>query len=451
MNQYNKSRLLSIHSAFRDSPTYIFFREDVLIKKLLFSFQNRVLLSQHERQVNVLRKDLLGENGKKYGTVMPASIPGTDTYFAQKFLELCVFLSELGKPDLFITISANDYDSDLLKFLDGRKPEDSPVFCDMFFYERLQELLLLMKQVFGVADYWYRIEYQNRGSPHVHMLAWTNPKVTIDSVDSLIFASIPQGTDPTSKKIAEMVRRYQVHRCTQKCRSEGNRCKYGFPFMLQSSTTLSPNEKYVLYQRPNSGDEWIVPYNPSLLLAAASNINVQMPTDSGARFYIAKYAAKAEPSQNVILNPIEKHFHLRRVSVNNATDILLGKHCTHGTREVIYLNIEPREKMRRLLKKKSQLMIDEEQGVPEEEIFQDNFRDKYIDRPVELEAITIQEYLQKYEVFSPGSKIPAKRFFPFPFPFPFPFTNGAERGNETEQVIRRESISLKKKKNPCFL
>jgi len=409
MNQYNKIRLLSIHPAFRNSPMYIFFREDVLIKKLLFSYQNRVLLSQAERQMTVTRGDLLGPNGSKYGNVMPASIHGTDEYFASKFLDLCAFMAELGKPDLFVTLSSNDFDDNLVHFLAGKDPRGCPVECDLFFFEKLGEALKLMKDIFHVKDYWYRIEYQNRGSPHAHILIWTDPKISLEEVDHFVFATIPHEKDPLSLKIAELVRKYQLHNCTQKCLKDG-KCKYGFPFSTRSSTSLSQDGKFVLYRRIEKEDERVVPYHPSLLLLLNSHINVQMTTTSGAGVYVSKYAAKAEPTQTIqTQGKIENFFRLRRLSINNAIDNLLGKHATHGTREVLFLSTQPRTKMRRLLKSKEQLLIDEETGASEDDIFHETFRDKYMARPNELEEMKIVEYLKVYQIFPPGAQVPKKR------------------------------------------
>jgi len=413
--QYHKVRLLSIDPAFRGNPMYIFFLEDRMIKRLLFSFSTSVRLSQADREKIVTRTELLGPDGEKFGSVMPASIHGTDAYFAQKFLELCTIISQLGKPDIFFTMSANDHDEDLVRFLNGKAPRDCPVECGMFFCERLTEILILLKNALGVRDYWYRLEYQNRGSPHVHLLAWTDNPLEFEDIDKFIFSTIPTGMDPISKKIAEMVRKYQMHHCSSKCqKSNPNRCAYGFPFDLCEKTHLTADGKFVHYKRLREEDRWVVPYNPVLLIAAASNINIQWPTSSGTSVYVAKYAAKAEPTQDLIIaNSLEKHFRTRKMSVNEACLNLLGKHATHSTREVIYLNTDTREKMRRRLKSKWKLESDQARGIAKDDIFEDCFRDKYIDRPPELEELLIKTYLEEYEVFSSESAMPKKRFFFF--------------------------------------
>ena len=50
---------------------------------------------------------------------------------------------------------------------------DNPAIADWFFYERFQQFLkCFYLDILGTKDYWLRFEWQHRGSPHVHGLAW---------------------------------------------------------------------------------------------------------------------------------------------------------------------------------------------------------------------------------------------------------------------------------------
>ena len=50
---------------------------------------------------------------------------------------------------------------------------DNPAVADWFFYERFQQFLkCFYLNILGAKDYWLRFEWQHRGSPHVHGLAW---------------------------------------------------------------------------------------------------------------------------------------------------------------------------------------------------------------------------------------------------------------------------------------
>ncbi|GFS42486.1 ATP-dependent DNA helicase [Trichonephila inaurata madagascariensis] len=49
-------------------------------------------------------------------------------------------------------------------------------------------------EVFGgkVEDYWWQIEFQNRGSPHLHMVVWINDHPLLDTPEGLQSANDPE-------------------------------------------------------------------------------------------------------------------------------------------------------------------------------------------------------------------------------------------------------------------
>lgn len=70
----------------------------------------------------------------------------------------------------------------------------------------------------NITNYWYRVECQNRGSLHIHMIVWLSD-VDIENSD-LITAELPSlPLDKTSenyktiKSIHEYVLKYQIHHC----------------------------------------------------------------------------------------------------------------------------------------------------------------------------------------------------------------------------------------------
>lgn len=84
---------------------------------------------------------------------------------------------------IFFTHSAADSQwPDLAKLLCPDNPTNrqrretvvaNPALADWYFY---QQVHLYMKHYYvdtlGACDYWLRFEWQHRGSPHVHVLAW---------------------------------------------------------------------------------------------------------------------------------------------------------------------------------------------------------------------------------------------------------------------------------------
>lgn len=103
---YVKHRLFAIDARFRNCNEFMFFWYDRLIKERLSYYNNR------QRTVNVT--ELLGSlqvkdvTENKYGSVVPSSIPGSKTYWRARCFDLLAMVRDLGKPDLFITLTQND-------------------------------------------------------------------------------------------------------------------------------------------------------------------------------------------------------------------------------------------------------------------------------------------------------------------------------------------------------
>ncbi len=55
--------------------------------------------------------------------------------------------------------------------------------ADWFFYERISKFMkTFYVDVLGATDYWFRFEWQHRGSPHVHGVAWLHNAPDIEKL-----------------------------------------------------------------------------------------------------------------------------------------------------------------------------------------------------------------------------------------------------------------------------
>jgi len=116
------------------------------------------------------------------------NIRGTVAYWAEILHNLLATVKSLGPPTLFLTLSADDcHWPELNKLLRGMSYNESikststaefmrkdPLLSSLHFERRwkafLKYVLLGKGKPLGViADYFARIEYQNRGSPHLHI------------------------------------------------------------------------------------------------------------------------------------------------------------------------------------------------------------------------------------------------------------------------------------------
>ena len=116
-------------------------------------------------------------------------------YWQKRCNELKNMVRQIGNPTIFFTLSAADYYwPDLFNLLCPNKKyeelsekekrqlmHDNPIVTAYFFQQRVKLFIKhVLVPLFGVIDYWYRFEWQNRGSPHVHGVLWLQNEPTFD-------------------------------------------------------------------------------------------------------------------------------------------------------------------------------------------------------------------------------------------------------------------------------
>ncbi|XP_028428571.1 uncharacterized protein LOC114552071 isoform X2 [Perca flavescens] len=129
----------------------------------------------------------------------------------------------------------------------------NPVTTMRMFDKRVEalfrDLILSPAQPIGkVVDYFYRLEFQNRGSPHIHCLIWVEgaPVFEVDSdqkvcdfVSRYITAELPDPiTQPELyKKVTEVQMHSKNHSKTCVKYSDSN-CRFGFPKQPAQATMI---------------------------------------------------------------------------------------------------------------------------------------------------------------------------------------------------------------------
>ena len=179
-------------------------------------------------------------------------------------------IRQLGLSTLFISLSANDlYWSELIvslgKLVDkkdysrdiqnntlswetrSRLVQTDPVTCVRHFDNRVSQFINTILRnpdcpLGALKDYFYRVEFQQRGSPHIHMLAWIanapqfndcNDDEVIDYIDKVASCS----SDVTDEEGIYL--ECQKHRHTRTCRKGGKAiCRFGIPFPPMRSTRI---------------------------------------------------------------------------------------------------------------------------------------------------------------------------------------------------------------------
>jgi hypothetical protein len=183
----------------------------------------------------------------------------------------------------------------------------------------------------GVGDYWFRVEYQHRGSPHVHGLIWlpnapdiSNPQITdkeiTDFVDKYIStvnpgvgpgevwaANYSQHRHPSEvafKDVLDHIKDRAVlvnflvrhSKCiTGRCLKDG-KCRFHFPKKLVPKTHVvhSADGKEINVETERN-EPYVTSYCPALLPLWRANLDFQFIDRKGKLVtYLVKYTTKSE-------------------------------------------------------------------------------------------------------------------------------------------------------------
>ena len=189
------------------------------------------------------------------------ALRGSPPYFEKAKKDIFAMIRQLGPATLFCSFSSaethwihllrilgklvdhKDYtDNELENFNWEEKCrliQSDPVTCarhfDYQFNQFLKILLLSNAEPLGkISDWFYRVEYQQRGSPHIHMLIWLEnaPQFGEDSdekvtcyIDKIITCQKPIN----NPELLNLINR-QVHRHSHTCRKNTNsQCRFNYP------------------------------------------------------------------------------------------------------------------------------------------------------------------------------------------------------------------------------
>ena len=205
-------------------------------------------------------------------------------YLETRKKDIFAMIRQLSLPTWFMSLSAADTRwTDLLKMLaklnDGieysekelehltwqektKLVQKDPVTCSRYFDHRVQEFINTVlksscEPIGKLIDYFYRVEFQQRGSPHIHMLVWIENAPTLETnsegeIVQFVDKYLTCNTD--NEKTANLVG-LQSHKHSKTCRKKGKPiCRFGFPLPpLPRTMLLYPLEEDVdKYKKKNT-------------------------------------------------------------------------------------------------------------------------------------------------------------------------------------------------------
>ena len=186
-------------SRFANHPRFRFFALNTEMRWRALQ-TGRVYVKQHpgdaQLSLDELR-DMVGRQGEAFSNRVlhyASSLRGTKQYWYQQRSRLLSMVDTLGLPTIFFTHSAADLQwPELARLICPEHPNsrssrakaviENPAKSDWFFYYRVMEFIkAFYVGVLGATDYWMRFEWQHRGSPHVHGLAWLPQAPDVESL-----------------------------------------------------------------------------------------------------------------------------------------------------------------------------------------------------------------------------------------------------------------------------
>nr|XP_021333346.1 uncharacterized protein LOC101884770 [Danio rerio] len=269
-SRYFNSRLFSIDNRCARDTNYIFFAQFVTEMHMATSSMSIQLrkakpMTRDGRRINCSllqdKRELEKLVLNKEATRFMQPLRGTPAYWEKTLRDLFAMLRQLGTPTFFCTFSAAEMrwpevitaiktqQRETVNFADldwSEKCEilkSNPVTAMRMFEKRVEALMrdLIMspaQPVGEVIDFFYRVEFQLRGSPHIHCLFWVKDapefehdqdQVVCDFIDKYISCKLPDVIkDPELHRIVSEVQMHSRNH-SKSCRKNNKHCRFGFP------------------------------------------------------------------------------------------------------------------------------------------------------------------------------------------------------------------------------
>ena len=208
---YVKSRLLSVNPKFRKDPYYVFML--LLVKEMVDIQRSQRTVLRKATKVPNLNKEILNEtsleflmrNNNAFTTFK--TLRGSAMYYQDIKKKLMATIRQNGAPTLFCTFSSAEFDWDeatqkiyetvhrkkvSLDFIKSQSSawknrliSENVVQSTVHFSKRTDKIISMLTKLkvfqhdgvtYEVSSYFYRVEFQARGAPHLHCMFWLRGK-----------------------------------------------------------------------------------------------------------------------------------------------------------------------------------------------------------------------------------------------------------------------------------
>ena len=279
--KYFIQRLLNKDKRFASDANYLFYAQYVTEMKQI---RDSVMIAMRQnagrfsagivRDAEQLRQLMHHDQGYQF----LKNVRGSPPYFKRAVKELIAMVAQIGCPQFFLTLSAADMswpelfriigqqngdiltDADIESLTYEQKASmlrNDPVLAARHFDHRLKAFfstILVRGSVLGqIKTYFYRVEFQMRGSPHAHCLIWTTdgPDMQTSSSSDIVtyFDTKVTGQLPAeSDDLHAIISRVQRHSHSVACKKKKQQsCRFHFP--------RPPSDRTMLAEPPSADDD----------------------------------------------------------------------------------------------------------------------------------------------------------------------------------------------------
>ncbi|XP_072565310.1 uncharacterized protein [Paramormyrops kingsleyae] len=275
--RYLNTRILNADGRFGKNLDYIFYGQylselqqvvsnvSIAVRKGYDARDKCPVTSETLTNKEALQKMFNFDEGYKF--LRP--IRGTPVFWQSVQKDLFAMVRQLGIPTWFCSFSSADLRwTELMTAIfkqDGidassaeldwsercallkNNPVTAARMFDYRFHCFLKDVIMSEAQPIGkIVDYFYRIEFQQRGSPHTHCLFWVEdaPKVGKDDedevsafIDHYVTCEMPEGNDEMHEIVCSVQQHSKRHSKT--CKKKGKTCRFNFPRPPSNRTFLS--------------------------------------------------------------------------------------------------------------------------------------------------------------------------------------------------------------------
>ena len=273
-------------------------------------------------------------------------IRGTKEYWGPIASDLAAYDEQFGPCTFFVTLScAENRWAELRKVMLLRNPSFAarkgmtntqmcvadPVTFSEFFHRRwnafFDKVLLDPEGPLGELEHWFwRLEYQSRGAPHIHMKLWVKgAPIAGQSPDPVVQRFIEKhiscALPDASTELGSVIHSSNRHRCTKSCKRRKKRegpndmpryysyCRYGFPRKVMKQFKLNKVDDVLFSRRRRSktgkkiyslrrtrAETHVNDYTPAIAMFWDANTDTQYVGEPSRVLdqYVTSYVTKAE-------------------------------------------------------------------------------------------------------------------------------------------------------------